>query len=90
MFDEGFLHLADKTVHLVGCKYAITKVGIVTLEMYVGAHRTLTEVQYVLDLKKNSISVRSLELEGYEVSLRRGITRVTCKRAGNHENYLDQ
>ena len=74
MFDEGSLRPAHGTVRLVDCKeYAITEVGTVILEMYNGAHHTLTRVQYAPGLKKNLISVRSLELEGCEVLLRGGV-----------------
>lgn len=51
-------------------KYVVTKVGTVTLEIYDGAHCTLTGVQYIPSLQNNLIYVRSLELEGCEVSLR--------------------
>lgn len=44
MFDEESLHPAHGTVHLADRKeYAITEVRTITLEMYNGAHRTLTE-----------------------------------------------
>lgn len=44
-------------------EYTITKVGTITLEMYNGAHRTLTGVLYVFGLKKNLISVKLLKTQ---------------------------
>lgn len=80
MFDEGSQRPANGIVHLADCKeYAVTKVGTVTLEMHNGTHCTLTGVRYIPGLKKNLISVRSLELQGCGLSLRGGVMRVTCK-----------
>ena len=80
MFDKGSLHPTNRIVHLAECKeYAVTKVGIVTLEMHDGTHCILTGVRYIPGLKKNLISVRSLELQGCGLSLQGGVMRVTCK-----------
>lgn len=52
---------------------------VFTLDMHNGTHCTLTGVWYILGLEKNLIYVRSLELQGYGLSLKGGVVRVTCK-----------
>jgi hypothetical protein len=80
MFDEGSIHLANGTVHLANCKeYAVTEVGTIKFEMHDGTHFTLMGVWCILGLKKNLMSMRSLELQGCGLSLQGGVMRVTCK-----------
>lgn len=80
IFDEGSLRLVSGTIHLADCKeYAVTEVGTVTLEMHNGTHYKMTGVRYISGLKKNLISVKSLELQGCGLSLQGGVMRVTCK-----------
>jgi len=79
MFDKGSLHSMNGTVHLVDSKeYVVTEVGTIALKIHNETHCTLTGVWYVRGLKKNLISVRSLELQDCGLSLQGGVMRVTC------------
>jgi hypothetical protein len=48
MFDEGSLHPMNETIYFADCKeYAITEVGIVTLEMHNGIFCTMMGGRYI-------------------------------------------
>ena len=44
--------------------------------MHSGTTRILTDVRYILDLKKNLISLGTLDAKGYKVTLEGGILKV--------------
>ena len=56
--------------------YRTTRVGSIKLKNHDGSTRVLTDVWYVLKMKKNLISLGALERKGFIVSMRDGIVKV--------------
>ena len=60
--------LVSKGVVLIGnnssCKVA--SIGIIKIKMFDGIVRTLNDVRHVPDLKRNLISLNTLDLKGYK------------------------
>ena len=54
-------------------RYSVSGVGTVTFQREHGASLTLTDVMYVPGLKKNLVSVTTLEDKGYDVVFPKGI-----------------
>jgi hypothetical protein len=52
-------------------------IGTVKVRMFNGVVRTFTNVRYVLDLKKNLISLCTLDSLGYSYSIRDGVMKIT-------------
>lgn len=53
----------------------IKGIRTIHLKMHNGAVKTLTEVRYVPDLKKNLLSLEVLESSGYKISMHGGVLR---------------
>ena len=51
-------------------------IGMIRLKMFDGTIRVLTDVRYVPDLKKNLISLGTLDSKGYKVTIEGGILKV--------------
>jgi hypothetical protein len=58
----------------VACK--MKGIGKIRLKLHDGSTRVLEEVQYVLDRKKNLISVGTLEEKGYKITMENGTMKV--------------
>ena len=56
--------------------YKTKGIGIVHLKMHDGTIRRLTDVRYVLDLKKNLVSLGVLGSNGYKVTIENGVMKV--------------
>ena len=52
-------------------------IGSIKIKMHDGIFRTLSNVRYVPDLKKNLISLGTLDSNGYKFSAEGGVLRVT-------------
>ena len=65
---------------LMGNDYTCEKKGVrvVKLKLHNGTTRELMNVWYVLELKKNLISLGALEFNGFKVSMEVGVLKVTC------------
>ena len=59
----------------VPCK--IIGIGFVKIKMYDGVVRTLTDVKHIRDLKKNLISLSTLDAKGYQYSSEGGVLKVS-------------
>jgi len=53
-------------------KYSVSGVGKVAFQREHGARITLTDVKYILGLKKNLVSIAMLEERGYDVVFSKG------------------
>lgn len=73
--DGGIVFLGNDE----GCKVKGT--GSIKIRMFDGRHKILRNVRYVPELKKNLISLGSLNALGYEFNTDHGFILVT--RAGN-------
>jgi hypothetical protein len=51
-------------------------IGKIRLKLHDGSTRVLEEVQYVLDMKKNLISVGTLEEKDYKITMENGTMKV--------------
>ena len=52
-------------------------IGPIKIRMHDGIVRTLSNIQHVLDLKKNLISLGTLDSNGYKFSAEGGVLRVS-------------
>jgi hypothetical protein len=68
-FDGGAVLMGNDDV----CE--IKGIRTIHLKMHNGAVKTLTEVRYVPDLKKNLLSLEVLESSGYKISMHGGVLR---------------
>jgi len=72
-----------------GRKYSVSGVGTISFQRELGPPITLTNVKYVLGLKKNLVSVVMLEDKGYNVVFSKGkvflrhITTIQVKKFGS-------
>jgi len=55
----------------------VAGVGIVKIKMFDGIVMTLTDVRHVPDLKKNLVSLGTLDSQGYRYSAEGGVMRVS-------------
>ncbi|GJT10612.1 retrotransposon protein, putative, ty1-copia subclass [Tanacetum coccineum] len=64
---------------LVGynASYKIKGIGSIQVKMFDGAIRTLEDVRHVLGMKRNLISLSTLDLKGYKYSGEGGVLKVT-------------
>ena len=71
-FDEGVVLMGNDDVS------EIKGIGTIHLKMHNGVVKTLTEVRYVPDLKKNLFSLGVLESSGYKIIMHGGVLRAIC------------
>ena len=57
--------------------YKVVSIGAVRIKMHDGVVRTLTNVQHILDLKKNLISLGVFYSQGYKYSVEGGVLKVS-------------
>jgi len=57
--------------------YKITNIGTVKIKMFDGIVRTLIDIRHILDLKRNLISLSTLDLNGYKFIGEGGVIRVS-------------
>ena len=57
------------------CKVA--GIGIVHIKMFDGVVRTLGDVKHVLDLKRNLISLSTLDTKGYKYTSEGGVLKIS-------------
>ena len=60
--------------------YKIIGIGSIKIRMHDGIVRTLSNVRHVSDLKKNLISLGTLDSNGYKFSAEGGVLRVSNER----------
>ena len=70
-FDGGYVLMGNN----VPCK--VIGRGTVQIKMHDGVIRTLTDVRHVPDLKRNLISLGTLDAQGYKFSAEGGVLKVT-------------
>ena len=51
-------------------------IGSIRLKLHNGSIRVLTEVRYVPDLKKNLLSLETLDLKGFKITIQDGVLKV--------------
>ena len=56
-----------------------TRIGTVRIKMYGGIVRTLTNVKHVLNLKKNLISLDTLDKKGYKYAAEGGVMKISTR-----------
>ena len=59
----------------VTCK--IVGIGSIKIKMYDGIVRTLTDVRYIHELRKNLISMGFLDNAGYKLSVQGGVMKIS-------------
>ena len=57
------------------CKIVV--IGSIKIKMHDGVVKTLTEVRHVRNLKKNLISLSTLDAKGYQYSSEDGVLKVS-------------
>jgi hypothetical protein len=60
-----------------GARYKAIGLGTIKVKMFDGIVRILTNVRYVLYLKKNLISLGTLDSLGYGYSAKNGVIKIT-------------
>jgi hypothetical protein len=71
-FDGGVMFMGNDDV----CD--IKRIGTIHLKMHNGIVKTLTEVRYVPDLKKNLFSLEVLESSGYKIIMHGRVLKAIC------------
>ena len=68
--DDGIIYMENN----VTCKTVV--IGSIRIKMYDGIVRTLTDVRYVPELRKNLISMGFLDNAGYEFAVQGGFMKI--------------
>ena len=68
--DGGFVHMNNDS----SCK--TIKIGSIRLKNHDGSTRVLTDARYIPSLRKNLISLGTLKVKGFAMSMRDGILKV--------------
>ena len=64
----------------VACK--TQGIGSIRLKLHNGSIRVLTDVRYVSDLKKNLLSLGTLDSKGFRISIQDGVLKVVLGSYG--------